>query len=246
LDAGDPAPTNTLLRVIGCASRFLSTMRCKKNVGRVDAEIESLEYLVLELQMELDDLIERRHHIVAAKSIQGRLCNLFGWFLTLCCIIKLCVSIRNILLNQRSEIDPVERFLTLVLYDILGTHGRAHIATLAPSISMLFVGYLTFANTRSFVTQLLLSLRYFTTKVSNDTIALLVCIITSMYFAASSLMLRAYLPPSFRQELNATLGIDDRHQFQILFDKTFVFSACVSAAAIMGNRHYKNQKYRTF
>eukprot|EP00397_Hematodinium_sp_SG-2012_P036278 GEMP01039145.1.p1 GENE.GEMP01039145.1~~GEMP01039145.1.p1 ORF type:complete len:406 (+),score=38.55 GEMP01039145.1:242-1459(+) len=238
------ATSNTFLGRIYGMFNFVSSIKSRNQVARMDADIEALEYLSLEMQLELNDLVDRRDHSIHAKSRTGRVFNCMGWLMTLCCLIKLFNSLRNILFDRRLVHDPAMRFLTIICEDILGT--SIDVRVWSPTLSLAFVGYLTFANTRSFVMQLLITLRYFTTQVSNDAIALLICVITGMYFAASSLLMRVYLPESYRQELNATLGFDDRHAFQMLFDKVFVIFAIISTIAITGNRYYKNQKFRTF
>lgn len=242
LEASD-SPYN-FVKAIYAVSSAVQAVRTRNQISRLDAEIETLETFTFEMQLELDDLIERKEHTVLAKTFGGKVRNCFGWFLTVCCVVKLFLSGRNIVLDRRSVHDPVERFLTVVFQDILGS--GIVVADWTHPIAMIFVGYLTFANTRSFVTQVLISLRYFATQISNDCISLMVCVITGMYFSASSLMMRVYLPESYRQEVNTTLGFDDRHSFQMLFDKTFVLSAMFSIAAVVANRYYKSQKFRTF
>jgi len=246
----DQAPqafyVSKVAQVFWDAYNFLGKMRQRGQLSNINSEIQALENLTMEMQMEMDELAVMRENAMDARSVKGRCFNVFGWIMSICCVVKLILTVKNILFpNDNPEHhNPITRMLTITFHVVF--QMDVDVESLAPPLTLIFVGYLVFANTRSFVAQVLITFRMFSHQVSNDTIALLICVTTGMYFAASSLLMRAYLPAQYREELNDTVGFDDRHTYQRLFDKVFFASAVISGICISGNRYYKNQKFRTF
>jgi len=237
---------STVAQIFWNTYNYLAMMRQRGHLSRIQSEIQALENLTMEMQLEMDDLVEMREKANIARSLKGQCFNIFGWIMTVCCIVKLFNTLRNIFFPSLSDEvhNPLIRVLVIIFHKVFQWDVDIH--SVAPTLTLIFVGYLVFANTRSFVAQVMMTFRMFSHQVSNDTIALLICVVTGMYFAASSLLMRVYLPQRYREELNDTVGFDDRHAYQRLFDQVFFTSAVISGICISGNRYYKNQKFRTF
>merc|ERR1719445_195732 len=99
--------------------------------------------------------------------------------------------------------DPATRLLNILL-----VHLRVplDISYWAPVLSMVFVGYLTFANTRQFIHRVLAIFRMVSTSVTSNALALLLTEVMAMYFAACILLMLRFVPRRDRSDLLAMLG----------------------------------------
>merc|ERR1719341_308123 len=101
--------------------------------------------------------------------------------------------------NADSE-DPATGLLNLCL-----TYLRISldISYWVPVLSLIFVGYLAFANTRQFIQRLLAIFRMVSTSVTSNTLALLLTEVMAMYFAACVLLTLRFVPKRDRSDLLA-------------------------------------------
>jgi len=197
---------------------------------RLRAEILALDAFSGELFVELNDLIKARLRELKARTIVGRLLNILGWCCSAICVYKIVMSTVNLLLRRTAALgeDPATRLLNVLL-----VHLRIplDITYWAPVLSMVFVGYLTFANTRQFIHRVLAIFRMVSTSVTSNALALLLTEVMAMYFAACVLLTLRFVPRSDRADLLAIVGEVDLKYVHLHFDYVFLVSSLCSGAA---------------
>ncbi|CAE8613550.1 unnamed protein product, partial [Polarella glacialis] len=173
---------------------------------QLEMEIQALEGFSRELFVELDELIQARLRELKAQTLLGQVMNVLGRCCSAICIYKILMSSINLLLRRGGGAeaeDPSTRMLHILL-DQLGV--PVDISYWVPVLSMIFVGYLTFANTRQFIQRLLAVFRMVSTSVTSNSLALLLSEVMAMYFAACVLLTLRFVPKRDRADLLAMLG----------------------------------------
>jgi hypothetical protein len=192
---------------------------------RLQTEVQALETLSRELFVELDELIGARVSELRAKTCFGQIMNVLGWCCSAICIFKIITASIHLLLrtgfNAENE-DPATRLLGLLLERL---KIPLDISYWVPVLSMLFVGWLTFANTRQFVTRLLAIFRLVSTSVTSNALALLLSEVMAMYFAACVLLTLKFVPRGDREHLHQMLGEVDLSYVHLHFDYVFLVSS---------------------
>jgi len=188
-----------------------------------------MEAFSRELFVELDELIKARFLELQARTLRGRVMNLLGSCCSAVCVYKIVMATVNLLLRRGGahNEDPATRLLNLLL-----VHLRVplDISYWVPVLSMIFVGYLTFANTRQFIQRLLAVFRLVSTSVTSNSLALLLSEVMAMYFAACILLTLRFVPRRDRSDLLAMLGDVDLAFVHLHFDYVFLLSSLCSAA----------------
>jgi len=196
---------------------------------RLRVEIQALEGFGRELFVELDGLIQARICELKARTLRGRIMNVLGSCCSAVCIYKIVMATINLLLRRggaQAE-DPATRLLNILL-----VHLRIPIdpSYWVPVLSMVFVGYLTFANTRQFIHRLLSIFRMVSTSVTSNSLALLLSEVMAMYFAACVLLTLRFVPKQDRAEMLNIVGDVDLSYVHLHFDYVFLLSSLCTLA----------------
>jgi hypothetical protein len=192
---------------------------------RLRTEVLALESFSRELFVELDELIGARVCELQARTLLGKLMNVLGWICSAICIYKIIMSSVHLLRLEgftAEADDPATRLLNLLLVYL---HIPLDISYWVPVLSMVFVGWLTFANTRQFVTRLLAIFRLVSTSVTSNSLALLLSEVMAMYFAACVLLTLRFVPRGDRVQLHQMLGEVDLSYVHLHFDYVFLVSS---------------------
>eukprot|EP00928_Gymnodinium_smaydae_P099773 TRINITY_DN9618_c1_g1_i1.p1 TRINITY_DN9618_c1_g1~~TRINITY_DN9618_c1_g1_i1.p1 ORF type:complete len:519 (-),score=116.66 TRINITY_DN9618_c1_g1_i1:51-1607(-) len=214
---------------------------------RLQLEVQALESFSRELFIELDELIRARLSEMKARTLTGRLLNVLGLLCSAICVYKIVMSSVNLLLRRglaQAE-DPATRLLNFLLaylhfgdYEVL----ELDLSYWVPVLSLVFVGWLTFANTRQFIHRLLAVFRMVSTSVTSHSLALLLTEVMAMYFAACVLLALRFVPRGDRQELLAILGEVDLSYVHLHFDYVFLVSSMCTLAVFGLGSWLKEQR----
>ncbi|CAJ1337180.1 unnamed protein product [Effrenium voratum] len=196
---------------------------------QLSTEIQALEAFSRELFLELDELIQARLCELKARTWLGKVMNVLGRCCSAICIYKIVMSSVNLLLRRGSAQaeDPATRLLTILL---LNLRVPVDVSYWAPMLSLIFVGYLTFANTRQFIQRLLAIFRMVSTSVTSNSLALLLSEVMAMYFAACVILTLRFVPKRDRADLLAMVGEVDLSSVHLHFDYVFLLSSLCSLA----------------
>ena len=192
-------------------------------------EIQALEAFSRELFLELDELIQARLCELKARTRLGKVMNVLGRCCSAICVYKILMSSVNLLLRRGSAQaeDPATRLLTILL---LNLRVPVDVSYWAPMLSLIFVGYLTLANTRQFIQRLLAIFRMVSTSVTSNSLALLLSEVMAMYFAACVILTLRFVPKRDRADLLALVGEVDLSSVHLHFDYVFLLSSLCSLA----------------
>ncbi|CAE7338233.1 GPR89, partial [Symbiodinium pilosum] len=192
-------------------------------------EIQALEAFSRELFVELDELIQARLCELKARTVLGRAMNVLGRCCSAVCVYKILMSSVNLLLRRGSAQaeDPATRLLTILL---LNLRVPVDVSYWAPMLSLIFVGYLAFANTRQFIQRLLAIFRMVSTSVTSNSLALLLSEVMAMYFAACVILTLRFVPKRDRADLLMMVGEVDLSYVHLHFDYVFLLSSLCSLA----------------
>jgi hypothetical protein len=192
-------------------------------------EIQALEAFSRELFLELDELIQARLCELKARTRLGKVMNVLGRCCSAICVYKILMSSVNLLLRRGSAQadDPATRLLTILL---LNLRVPVDVSYWAPMLSLIFVGYLTLANTRQFIQRLLAIFRMVSTSVTSNSLALLLSEVMAMYFAACFILTLRFVPKRDRADLMALVGEVDLSSVHLHFDYVFLLSSLCSLA----------------
>lgn len=228
-----------LLRAPWVALKALSGTASGDSVAaeqrRLLTEIQALEALSRELFVELDDLIRARLCELKARTMLGRILNVLGWCCSAICVYKIAMSSVHLLLRRGTAQadDPATRLLNMLLVHLDLPLDASY---WVPVLSMIFVGYLAFANTRQFIHRLLAVFRMMSTSVTSHSLALLLSEIMAMYFAACVLLTLRFVPRQDRADLLAMIGEVDLSFVHLHFDYVFLVSSlCSLAVFVLGS-----------
>jgi len=195
---------------------------------RLIAESQALEAFSHEMFLELDELVQARLCELQAKTFKGRVMNVLGWCCSAVCVYKIVMAMINLLLKRGGNgEDPATRLVNLLFVHL---RVQLDVAYWVSILSLIFVGYLTFANTRQFVSRLLAVFRLVSTSVTSNSLALLLSEVMAMYFAACILLTLRFVPRRDRSDLLAMLGDVDLACVHLHFDYVFLISSVTSLA----------------
>jgi len=216
--------------------------KAAKEMRRLRTEIQALEAFSRELFVELDELIKARINELQARTLRGRIMNVFGSLCSAICLYKIVMSSVNLLLRRggANSDDPATRLLNMLLVYL---KVPLDISYWAPILSMIFVGYLTFANTRQFLNRLLSVFRMVSTSVTSNSLALLLSEVMALYFAACILLTLRFVPRESRASLAAIVGEVDLSLVHLHFDYVFLVSSLCSLA-VFGLGHWLSGQRR--
>lgn len=79
-------------------------------------EIESLESLSRELFLEVHDMRDVQERAKRARTLRGRVFNLFGYILSVFCVYKMVMSTVNVVFRRNREKDPITDAIEKILY----------------------------------------------------------------------------------------------------------------------------------
>lgn len=213
----------------------------KAEQQQVRTEIKGLEALSRELFTELDDLVKTRLKELDARTFWGTFRNGLGWACSAVCVYKLVLCLKNLWFKDEFSEDPITRCLSIFFKTL---RLPFDISYWAPVVSLIFVGYLTFANTRQFIYQLLAIFRLFSTSVTSNAFALLLSEIMAMYFSACVLLMIRYLPQDDRASIEQVLGQVNLAFIHLHFDYVFLLSALCSVAVCSLNSCIRENKLK--
>jgi hypothetical protein len=226
-----------LMGSVRCVRRILSAVSSMKAVQHrewqmLQTEISALEEISRELFMELDEKITERLKELRARTFGGRILHCLGILCSLICVWKIAMTSRTLLRRKGQQLgeDLATRILRWVLLHV----GLAiDIDYWGPVLSLIFVGWLTFANMRQFIHRLLAIFRMVSTSVTSNSLALLFSEIMAMYFAACVLLMLKMVPVRDRAELLAVVGEFDLSYVHLHFDYVFLVST-VTTVTVLG------------
>jgi len=222
-----------LFEVPGAALRAVVAVatggdKAAAELKRLQTETKALEVFSRELFVELDGLIQARISEMQARTTRGRIMNVLGSLCSAICIYKIVMSVANLMLRRGGAgEDPATRLLNVLLVYL---RVPLDISYWVPVLSMIFIGYLTFANTRQFIHRLLAVFRMVSTSVTSNSLALLLSEVMAMYFAACVLLTLRFVPRQSRTDLTAMVGDMDLSFVHLHFDYVFLISSVCSAA----------------
>ncbi|KAL8439564.1 hypothetical protein Efla_007424 [Eimeria flavescens] len=191
-------PFHKVKEWIARGKAFVTGKTVEQQCQRLQSEIEALEELSRELFVGLDDLVHSRAQAVYGQTLLGRMNNLFGWLMTFVCIYRVCLSAANVLLGRVSLTDPATRTLEL-LFHLL--KAPIDVKLLTPYLSLILMGWIIALTIRGFFEKLLTAVRYMSTAVSSNVLALIMSEVMGIYFSACLLLTRMYLPQAYRDAL---------------------------------------------
>lgn len=238
-----------LLRGLGVALKTLASVvsgvqwesEAQLERRRLAEEIKALEALTGALFVELDELITARFRELQAKTFRGALMNVLGYCCSAICVYKIVMSTVNLLFHRGNaeKEDPATRMVNILLVHL---NIPLDVSYWVPFLSLIFVSWLAFANTRQFITRLLNVFRLVSTSVTSNTLALLLTEIMAMYFAACILLTLKFVPREDRSGLLAMLGDVDLASVHLHFDYVFLLSSLCSVAVLGLSTWLRRQK----
>lgn len=226
---------------------LLEMSRCREAAAerqRLRTELMALESFSRELFLELDELIQARLHELRARTRLGRFLNILGSCCSAVCVYKIVMASLNLLLRRSAAQaeDPATRLVDMVLVYL---QIPLDISYWVQILSLTFVGYLTFANTRAFIHRLLAVFRSVSTSVTSDSLALLLTEVMAMYFAACVLLTLRFVPKRDRADLLAMVGEVDLSYVHLHFDYVFLVSSLCTGAVFLLSSWLKGQRLDT-
>lgn len=186
-------------------------------------EIESLESLGRELFLEVHDMRDVQERSTRARTLRGRLFNLFGYILSVFCVYKMVMSTVNVVFRRNREKDPITDAIEKLLYiwpsvslwvrlvtllylcitDRVLTvpsfcTAQLNLRLIAEMASLALVGILVFTQTRGFLLTLVKIFRAWSSIVSSNSVVLWLAHLMGMYFVSSFVLMRMNLSPTHR------------------------------------------------
>mmetsp|Transcript_10504 Transcript_10504/g.19009 ORF Transcript_10504/g.19009 Transcript_10504/m.19009 type:complete len:483 (+) Transcript_10504:114-1562(+) len=199
---------------------------------RLSTEIEALEALSGALFIELHELVQARGSELKAKTAFGKVLNVLGCIMSAVCFYKIATAFVNLLLRRGAGKgdDPATRLLNMLLVYLRIPLDASY---WVPVLSLVFIGWLTFMNTRQFIQRLLIVFRWVSTSVTSNSFALVFTEVMTMYFTACVLLTMRFVPKRDRAELVSVIGEVDLSYVHMHFDYVFLMSS-LSSLAVLG------------
>lgn len=199
-------------------------------------EIRTIEDFSRELFVELDELIRARQQELKSRTKMGKVLNGLAYFCSAICVYKIFMTCRTLFRRKGAALgdDLATKLLTILLVRVKLTFD---IEFWVHVLSLIFLGWLTFANTRQFIHRLLTIFRMMSTSVTSNSLALLFSEVMAMYFAACVLLILKMVPRKERGELLEVVGEFDLSYVHLHFDYVFLVSTLCSVA-VFGLSHW--------
>jgi hypothetical protein len=206
----------------GIATRFSTSYKNKFDTSSLKREIAGLEEFASEQFIELNDLRVEMDRVNFSRTWRGILYNISGYFFSLYCIYKICMSSLNILLDRRARDDPITIGLAIASNRI---GLDIDVSFWSQNISLVLTGVMISLTIRGFLDKLMRVFSEFSDSMSSAHIALLLTQVMGMYFVSTVLLIRMSLPEAYRAIITLVLG-DIRFDFyHRWFDFIFIPSA---------------------
>lgn len=199
---------------------------------RLHSEIEALEAFSRELFAELDGLIRARLGELKARTALGRVLNVLASICSAICVYKITMACVHLILRRGAAHaeDPATRLLNILLIHL---RVPLDVSYWVPILSLIFVGWLSFANLRQFTQRVLAIFRAVSTSSTSNSLALLLSEVMAMYFAACVLLMLRFVPRRDRADLLVMVGEVDLSGVHLQFDYVFLVSSLSSAAVFI-------------
>ncbi len=169
----------------------------QKDPETLKQEIVGLEALARYLFQELVELVNARQDELAARSLFGRIRGFAGLIASCICVWKIFSAFRNIVFDKVAT-DPLTRGLELACTAHSGLFFCTDTKSWVEILSLLFVGYLVLANTRTAIQYVLQLFRFLSSGLSSNMFAVFLGTVMGMYFPACILLMRFYIPEKAR------------------------------------------------
>lgn len=220
---------NTMTQQTGIWSRFKTAVMqpslSEQNLTVVKKEVLALEEMARQLFLEIVDLNRTVERINFSKTLQGKYFNLLGYFFSIYCVWKICISSINIIFDRVGKVDPVTRSIEIVVnyFNI-----NFDVVFWSQHISFLLVGVIVVTSIRGFLITLTKFFYAISSSNSSNIIVLVLAQIMGMYFVSMVLLMRMNIPAQYRVIITQVLGELQFSFYHRWFDVIFLFSALSS------------------
>ena len=204
-------------------------------------EVSALEGLCREMFLEIHEMRGNQQREKLATTLRGRVLNVLGHFLSLCCVYKVLMATVNLVFSRDPKKDPATAMLERVLFVMPSLGRQFDIDFWSQAISFTLVGVLVFSQTRNFLQTVMKVLYFYSSSVSVNSQALLLAQVMGMYFVSSVLLLRMNLPEQYRASISKVLGDIKFNYFHRHFDLVFLATACATFLVIMLLERFKKK-----
>lgn len=236
-----------------------------KELSNIQVEIMMLSQFLQSLFLEFYELREIEvQYYSSYYTLLGRIYNFLGYFFSIWCIYKMIISCVNIIMGRVVRMDPVTRFLNILLNHMM--HVDIDIEFYTQFVSLIFIGILVITQVRGLLIQLLRLFYIFNNSIHMNTMnvntydninmnvninantthsmIVLLCEIMGMYFLSSILLMRMSLPEKYRMIISRVLGENIEFYFyHTWFDFIFLISASISILILTAAR-YNQKRYK--
>ena len=110
---------NTLTEQSGIWSRFKTAVMqpssSMQNLSVIKQELSGLEEMARQLFLEIVDLNGTLERIDFSKTFRGKYFNIMGYFFSIYCVWKICISSINIIFDRVGKVDPVTKSIEIIV-----------------------------------------------------------------------------------------------------------------------------------
>jgi len=196
-----------------------------ESIKNLKSEISNLEEMKRHLDFEIEDLRSMKNRMEYSKTLMGKYFNVMGYFFSVYCVWKICISTINIVFDRVGKVDPVTRAIEISV-NYLGF--RFDVKFWSQHISFLLIGIIAITSIRG----LLITLTKFSNFLANikspTVFSLLLAQIMGMYFVSSVVLIRMNMPNEYRSIITVVLGDLHFNFYHRWFDVIFLVSALSS------------------
>lgn len=213
----------------GAASGAKKTATSLTNISQLRQEVAAMEEVIRQLFMEVVDQHYMLERIEWSKTWRGKYFNFLGYFFSLYCSWKICISTINIVFDRVGKIDPVTKTIHIVV-NWLGF--SIDVTFWSQQISFYVVGCIVVTSIRGLLLTLTKFFHAVSSSKSSNVIILLFSQAMGMYFTSSVVLMRMNMPLSYRRIITQVLGELQFNFYHRWFDVIFLVSALTSIAFI--------------
>jgi len=84
-----------------------------ESIKNLKSEISNLEEMKRHLDFEIEDLRSMKNRMEYSKTLMGKYFNVMGYFFSVYCVWKICISTINIVFDRVGKVDPVTRAIEI-------------------------------------------------------------------------------------------------------------------------------------
>jgi hypothetical protein len=110
---------NTLTEQSGIWSRFrtaiMPSSSSQQTLATIKQEVSGLEEMARQLFLEIVDLNGTLERIDFSKTFRGKYFNIMGYFFSIYCVWKICISSINIIFDRVGKVDPVTKSIEIIV-----------------------------------------------------------------------------------------------------------------------------------